>query len=138
MGLVEFIVLWEMGCMRIALVCPQKASIRPGVSHPQWDRNIEEEDLSSESKNTKGSPKIPESRKKLGIRAAPPNAGALERLVRALGKQSDQNHQVGKGKQPLIRLDACRFRSACDETEVTGLREIVDVLHADTRQAGNL
>ena len=56
----------------------------------------------------------------------------------ALGEQGHQNHQVRKGKEPLIRPDASRFGGAGDEAEVTRLGEIVDVLDADPRQARNL
>jgi hypothetical protein len=59
-------------------------------------------------------------------------------LVRALGEQSHQNHEVGKREQPLIRPNTSGFGRAGDETEVTGLGEIVDVLDTDPRQAGNL
>jgi len=59
-------------------------------------------------------------------------------LVGALGKQSHQNHQIRKGKEPLICPNASRFGGAGDETEVTGLGEIVYVLDADPRQARNL
>ena len=58
-------------------------------------------------------------------------------LVGALREQSDQNHQVGKRKKPLIRMDPGGFRGASDESQVAGLCEVVDVLDANPRQVGN-
>jgi len=57
-------------------------------------------------------------------------------LVRAAREQSNQNHQVRQGKQPLVSLRASRFRSARDHSKMTALREIVYMLHADAGQAG--
>jgi hypothetical protein len=58
-------------------------------------------------------------------------------LVRAAGEQRNQNHQIGQRKQPLVGLRACGFRCACKKTQVTPAREVVQMLHADSRQAGN-
>ena len=58
-------------------------------------------------------------------------------LVGALGEQSDQNHEVGKGKEPAVGVEAGSFGRAGDEAEMTGLGEIVDVLDADARQVRN-
>jgi len=57
--------------------------------------------------------------------------------VRAAGEQRDQNHQIGQRKQPLVRLCACSLGRACKKTQVTPAREIVKVLDANSRQAGN-
>lgn len=56
--------------------------------------------------------------------------------MRAAGEQRGQHHQIGQGEQPLLRLCARRFRCPGDDTQVPAPREIVDVLHADPRQAG--
>ena len=66
-----------------------------------------------------------------------PKAGAI-RSVRAARKQRNQNHQVRQRKQPLLRLGSGRFRCPCNNTQVAGPREIMNVLHTDTRQAGYL
>jgi len=57
--------------------------------------------------------------------------------VGALRAQSHQNHEARKGKKPLIRIDPGSFRSASDEAEVATLGEIVNVLDANAREAGN-
>ena len=58
-------------------------------------------------------------------------------LVCAARKQGNQHHQVGQGKQPLVCLFACRFRSARDKAQMAAFRKIANVIHADTSQAGN-
>lgn len=58
------------------------------------------------------------------------------RLVRATGKQRRQNHQIRQREQPLVRLRARSFRSSRDEAQVTAPREVVQMIHADARQAG--
>ena len=55
-------------------------------------------------------------------------------LVRATGKQRRQNHQIRQREQPLVRLRARRFCSSRDEAQVTAPREIVQMIHADSRQ----
>jgi hypothetical protein len=64
-----------------------------------------------------------------------PNLG--QNLVRAAGKQGHKHHQVGQGKQPLVRLFACRFRSPRDKAQVAAFRKIADVIDANPSQAGN-
>ena len=59
-------------------------------------------------------------------------------LVGALRKQGHEDHQVRKGEEPLIGADACRFRSARDESEMTFLGEIVEMVHTNSRQCSNL
>ena len=72
-----------------------------------------------------------------------PSQGAMQNcvcpnaLVRALRKQGHHDHQVRKREQPLIGADAGRFRCPCDEPQMTPLREIVHVLDANPRQAGD-
>jgi len=58
-------------------------------------------------------------------------------LVRAAGEQRNQNHQIGQRKQPLVRLGACSFCRAGKKTQMTPAREVVQMLHTDSRQAGN-
>lgn len=82
------------------------------------------------AQNAIGSPAVPESRKSCLLIN-------LQALVGALREQRNQNHEVGKGKQPLIGLDSGRFRGTRDESEMAGLGEIVHVLDADARQARN-
>ena len=55
----------------------------------------------------------------------------------AAGEQRNQNHQIGQREQPLVRLCACGLSCAREKTQVTPAREIVQVLRADSRQAGN-
>src|SRR5271170_7339470 len=52
-------------------------------------------------------------------------------LVRAARKQGNQHHQVGQGKQPLVCLFACRFRSARDKAQMAAFRKIANVINAD-------
>jgi hypothetical protein len=59
-------------------------------------------------------------------------------LVRAFRKQGHQNHQIREREQPLIGADAGRFRCPRNEAEVAALGKIVDMLDADSRQAGDL
>ena len=61
-----------------------------------------------------------------------------ESLVRALGKQRHQDHQVRQREQPLIRLFAGCFRRAGNEAQVAALRKIAKVIDADSREARNL
>ena len=56
----------------------------------------------------------------------------------AARKQGHQNHQIREREQPLIRLDAGGFGGPGDEPQMTALREIVQVIHADASQSGNL
>ena len=67
--------------------------------------------------------------------AGPSRPGGV--LVRAAGEQRNQNHQIGQRKQPLVGLRSCRFGCARKKTQVTAAREVVQVLHTDSRQAGN-
>src|SRR5262245_53101950 len=55
-------------------------------------------------------------------------------LVRSLGEQRYQHHQIRQGKQPLIGLRASCFRSARDESKMAALGEVVDVVDANPRQ----
>jgi hypothetical protein len=57
--------------------------------------------------------------------------------VRATGEQRGQNHQVGQGKQPLLRLRSCGFRCSRDHAQMTAARKVVQVLHANPRQTGH-
>jgi hypothetical protein len=78
-------------------------------------------------------------RKLLGWEARNINVVILPRrsrcLVRATGKQRRQNHQIRQRKQPLVCLRARGFRSSRDEAQMTAAREIVQMIHADSRQA---
>jgi hypothetical protein len=56
--------------------------------------------------------------------------------VGAAREQRRQYHQVGQREEPLLRLRACGFCRSRDHTQVTAAREVMKVLHADTRQAG--
>src|SRR5215467_2163341 len=56
-------------------------------------------------------------------------------LVRALGKQRHQHHQIRQGEQPLVGLRAGRFRGARDKAQVAALGEVVNVVDANPRQA---
>jgi hypothetical protein len=58
------------------------------------------------------------------------------RLVRAAREQGHQHHQIGKCKQPLFRLIAGSFRRSCDDAQMAAPREVMNMLHADPRQAG--
>jgi len=58
--------------------------------------------------------------------------------VRAAREQGDQYHQVRQCEQPLICLLARRFRSPRDKAQMSALRKIADVVHADASQAGDL
>src|SRR6266566_6774762 len=58
-------------------------------------------------------------------------------LVGALRKQRHHNHQVGKGKEPLIRVDPRSLGGPSNESQVARLGEIVDMLDANSRQSGN-
>ena len=57
--------------------------------------------------------------------------------MRAAREERRQHHQVGQREQPLFRLHASRFRSSCDHANVTAPREIVQMFHANPRQAGH-
>ena len=52
--------------------------------------------------------------------------------------QPHQDNQAGQRKQPLICLLTHCLDRARDETYVAGLRQTVQVLYADARQARNL
>ena len=58
-------------------------------------------------------------------------------LVRAAWKQRGQHHQVRQREQPLFRLRARCFGCSRDHAQVTASREVVQMLHADARQAGH-
>ena len=58
-------------------------------------------------------------------------------LVRAAREKGDQDHQVGKGEQPLIGLEPRRFSRAGDEAEMTALGEIMEMIHANTSQSSD-
>src|SRR5260370_20713495 len=64
--------------------------------------------------------------------------GRLRNLVLAARMQHHQNQQVRQREQPLIRLLTRCLGRARDETQVAGLRQAVQVLYADARQARNL
>jgi hypothetical protein len=79
--------------------------------------------------------------KKEALSAVPERAflgsKVVEYLVGAAREQSDKHHQVRQGKQPLVRLLACRFRGARDEAQMAALRKIANVIDANSSQAGN-
>ncbi len=56
---------------------------------------------------------------------------AATRLVRALGKQRHNHHQIGQAEQPLVSAGAGGFRSARDEAQMAAFREIVNVFDAN-------
>jgi hypothetical protein len=58
--------------------------------------------------------------------------------VRAARKQRHQDHQIGQGKQPLVRLRPSRFRGARDEAQMTALGEIVKVIDANPSKSRDL
>lgn len=58
--------------------------------------------------------------------------------MRALGEQRDEHHEIRQGKEPVVRLGAGDFSGAGDEAEVARFGEIVEVLHADSGEAGDL
>jgi hypothetical protein len=62
----------------------------------------------------------------------------VEYLVCAAREQGNQHHQVRQGKQPLVRLLACRFRGPRDKAQVTAFRKIANVIDANPGQTGNL
>lgn len=66
-----------------------------------------------------------------------PDSSGFSRLVRALGKEGDQDHQVGQRKQPLVGLNACALRGASNESKVTALCEIVHMLDANASEVGD-
>jgi len=57
--------------------------------------------------------------------------------VRAAREQRNKHHQVGQREQPLFGLSAGCFRRSRDHAQVTAAREIVQMFHADARQAGH-
>jgi hypothetical protein len=52
-------------------------------------------------------------------------------LVRALRKQSHQNHQIRQAEQPLVSVCSRSFRGARDESQMAALGKIVDVIDAN-------
>jgi len=56
--------------------------------------------------------------------------------VRAAREERRQHHQVGQREQPLFRLRARRLCRTCNHAQMTAAREIVEMLHANSRQAG--
>lgn len=58
-------------------------------------------------------------------------------LVRAAREQCNHHHEIGQREQQLIRLRASRFRGARNESQVTALGEITQVVDANPRQAGH-
>ena len=58
--------------------------------------------------------------------------------MRAAREQRHENHQVRQGEQPLIRLNSRCFRSPRDKAKMTALREVVQVVHANSREIGHL
>jgi len=56
--------------------------------------------------------------------------------VGALGKQRNQDHEIGQGEEPIVGF-AGGFGGASDEAEVAGLGKLVNVVDADASQAGN-
>src|SRR4029077_1836857 len=57
-------------------------------------------------------------------------------LVRALGEERNQHHEIGQREEPIVSSAGC-FGGASDEAEVARLGELADVLDADASQAGN-
>jgi hypothetical protein len=55
-------------------------------------------------------------------------------LVRALWKQRRQHHQIRQAEQPLVRMRACCFCGACDESQMAALCEIVEMIDANSRE----
>jgi hypothetical protein len=62
----------------------------------------------------------------------------LRNLVLAGRVQPHKDNHVGQRKQPLIRLLTRRRCRAHDKAYVPGARQIVEMLRANARQAGNL
>jgi hypothetical protein len=58
-------------------------------------------------------------------------------LVRTALEQRRQHHQVGQSEQPLFRLRAGCFRRSRDHAQMTAACEVMQVFHADARQAGH-
>jgi len=56
--------------------------------------------------------------------------------MRAAREKRREHHQVRQREQPLLRLCTGCFRRPCDHAQVTAAREIMQVLHANSRQAG--
>ena len=57
--------------------------------------------------------------------------------MRAARKQRNQHHEIGKRKEPLIRLLPGRLSRARDKAQVAAFREVADVVDADSGQAGD-
>ena len=55
----------------------------------------------------------------------------------ALREKRDQNHQVRKREEPLVRINPRGFCRASDESQVTAFGEIVQVLDTNPRQSGD-
>src|SRR6266849_10483657 len=64
-------------------------------------------------------------------RRAPAAVSSAAGLVGAAREKGDQHHQIRQRKQPLVCLDPGAFRSPRDETQMTALRKIVDVIDAN-------
>src|SRR6202521_5344650 len=106
-----------MRCTRVGPVCPI-VSIPPGLPNLQpavW--------MPPKHKWLPGQAREPRKKQFLS------NA-----LVRAFRKQGYQNHQIRKREQPLIGVDAGRFRCPCDEAQVAALRKIVHMLDARSEE----
>jgi hypothetical protein len=58
--------------------------------------------------------------------------------VRAAWEQCHQDRQVPRREQPLVGLDSSRLGGTRDETQTTALREILQVLDADSREVHDL
>ena len=56
---------------------------------------------------------------------------ATKPLMRALGKQRHNHHQIGQAEQPLVSACSGGFRGARDEAQMAAFREIVDVFDAN-------
>src|SRR4029077_7027330 len=64
--------------------------------------------------------------KPISATARPPGV-----LVRALGKQRHQHHQIRQAKQPLVSVCAGSFRGARDESQMAALGEVMDMIDAN-------
>src|SRR5882762_3374491 len=68
----------------------------------------------------------------------PAAPAATNASVCAAREQCHQDHQVRQGEQPLIRLNSRCFRGTRDKAQMTALREVVQVVHANPREIGHL
>ena len=81
----------------------------------------------------------PKNKKALRItRRAPAAVSSTAGLVGAAREKGDQHHQIRQRKQPLVCLDPGAFRGPRDETQMTALGKIVDVVDANPGKSGDL